>query len=299
MNPKLAAMLVGVGAVAGGFLLYTPQPSTRTMLELRDAGIAEGQPVVSVCPERLTPQTVRRITRGQPGALRPRQSYATVARVARCFGSDVLDGGPVGNCLRADGTTFGPFTREVREYRYTVLDAGVAWSRYAIIIEGSNTMWPDSLPDGGLVERIVVESKQAEIIVPSLRQNLLGLDAGEDDGGGDAVDDAWQFDLTSCRLERCNTFDAGAGLFAGCGALNRLVMMPAVGALPDGWQGADGGWDESTPVDCLCAGPYGLPDGGPRWRGFNVCPSPYWSGSQCLPVGSLSVVAGDVPQEWL
>jgi hypothetical protein len=70
------------------------------MAELRDAGIASpaGQKFVLTCPERLTPATKKRINRNQPGLLRPRQSYATVSRVAICFNPDG------GNCFRpSDG----------------------------------------------------------------------------------------------------------------------------------------------------------------------------------------------------
>ena len=100
MDPKLKAMIFAAGvAVIGGFsfALHTPVPETRTMAELRDAGMADGQRVVLICPERITPQTRRRITRAQPGFLRPNQAYATVARVAFCFG----DGG---NCFFPDGS---------------------------------------------------------------------------------------------------------------------------------------------------------------------------------------------------
>ncbi len=50
----------------------------------------------------MTPATKRRINRNQPGQLRPRQTYATVARVAVCFGRGLPDGG-VGSCFRPDG----------------------------------------------------------------------------------------------------------------------------------------------------------------------------------------------------
>lgn len=142
-------MLFAVGTLGGGaFLLLTPQPSTRTMADLRDAGITLGQPVVTTCPERLTQRTKRRINAAQPGALRPRQSYARIARVARCFGSERLDGG-LGNCIGPDGSSLAPFTRE--------------------------------LIDGGL------EPKTAEVIVPSLRRNL-DADGGDDGGEDDVDD---------------------------------------------------------------------------------------------------------------
>ena len=101
MTPKLRSMLTGAAVVVlsgVGFLLYTPQPATRSMLELRDAGITDGPRFVLTCPERLTAQTRRRINAAQPGLLRPKQSYGRVARTAVCFNPDA------GNCFRpADG----------------------------------------------------------------------------------------------------------------------------------------------------------------------------------------------------
>lgn len=274
MNPTLRNMLVSVGVVAlggVGFKLYTPQPASRTMAELRDAGIIDGQRIVLTCPERLTAQTKRRINAVQPGALRPKQSYARIARTARCFNPDG------GNCFR---------------------------------------------PSDFLVR---VTELEGEVVVPSLRKNLAGVDldasVGVDDGGdSDDVDDAFQFRLDDCTAQACVDYDAGAGLFANpfCNNLNRLVMVPAPCMMPNGWdRGADGGWCEETeclganggtrtcaagdtcgPVDCRCSGPYGLPDGGPRWRGFNVCPVQFASGAACVPT-ECGVSAGDVPQEWL
>lgn len=64
---------------------------------------------------------------------------------------------------------------------------------------------------------------------------------------------------------------------------------------------SDGGWLDDAPegqIDCRFTGPFGLPDGGPRWRGVNVGPREYAAGTQCLPV-ECSVVAGDIPSEWL
>lgn len=101
MNSKLRAMLVAVGVftLGGvGFYVSTPQPASRTMGELRDAGLIEGQKFTMVCPERLTKRTKNRIERKQPGLLRPKQSYARLARVGVCFNPDA------GNCFRpSDG----------------------------------------------------------------------------------------------------------------------------------------------------------------------------------------------------
>lgn len=278
MTPRLAAMLTLAGVVTLGagvrVFVYTPQPATRTMLELKDAGILEGQRLVITCPERLTKQTKNRIEANQPGLLRPSQSYGTVTRTARCFNPDG------GNCLR---------------------------------------------PSDGLVR---VGSLEAELIIPSMRADLTGTDGGvtvNDGGDNDDVDDALQFDKAGCVVETCPVFDArvadGGALdpFGGClGGLNRLALQPLPCMMPNGWgRGADGGWCEessclsSSPagrpcvagdacgvVDCRGIGPYGLPDGGPRWRGFNVTPREYAVGAACVPV-ECGVAAGDVPAEWL
>lgn len=129
MNSRLRSMLFVVGTVVlggVGFTLLTPQPATRTMAELRDAGITDGQRLVLVCPERLTQQTRNRIKRNQPDALRPKQVYARVARVAVCFSGDG------GNCIRpadggvlvADGEVVVPSLR--RDLSGVDLDAGGA-----------------------------------------------------------------------------------------------------------------------------------------------------------------------------
>lgn len=282
MNPNLRNMLVAVGVFALGGIgvaVFTPQPATRSMLELRDAGILEGQPLVIECPERLTNQTKRRINAAQPGLLRPKQSYAHVARTARCFSPDG------GNCFKAT--------------------------------------------DG--VARI--GDLEGELVIPSLRRNLVGVDldagVGIDDGGdSDDVDDSLQYRNDACEVFGCAQYDAliDAGLRTNpfsnryCNALNRLSLVPSPCMIPNGWnRSADGGWCEESAcldpagpggyrpcavgdtcgeVDCKFTGPYGLSDGGARWRGFNVGPREYAVGTACVPV-ECGVVAGDVPQEWL
>lgn len=261
MTPKLRNMLTLVGVVVlgtgggVGYLLNTPQPSTRTMLELRDAGITDGQRFVLTCPERLTARTKRRVRDVQgTNVLRPRQSYARIARVAFCFNPDG------GNCFRP-----ADFVPRVNE------------------LEG-------------------------EVIVPSLRRNLNGLDpVGSDDGGEDDVDDALQYRLDACSAQACSTYDAGAGLFPNpfCNNLNRLMLVAPPNMMPL-CIGPDGGWDDEAgepghiaAPDCKFGGPYGRPDGGPLWRGCNSYPAQYASGSACVPVES-GVVAGDlINAEWL
>ena len=264
MTSKLRNMLVGVGVfILGGVgvYVYTPQPATRSMAELRDAGIADLQPLVIECPERLTKQTKRRIEAVQPGLLRPSQSYARLARTARCWNPDG------GVCFRAT--------------------------------------------DGGARMGDLV----GELIIPSLRRDLTGIDldasVGLDDGGdSDDVDDSWQYRTDGCDIYGCQQYDdlVDAGVrpnpFSNrvCNNLNRVMLVPAPCMIPNGWgRAADGGWCEEEcggPVDCRFGGPYGEADGGPRWRGFNVGPREYATGAACVPV-ECSVVAGDVPQEWL
>mgnify|MGYP000700504450 CR=1 FL=1 len=82
MNSRLTAMLALVGLVGVGagvrVLVYTPQPATRTILELKDAGILEGQRLVvdvdhldqrvaarMVGPEHLARLLPDRLGRGQ------------------------------------------------------------------------------------------------------------------------------------------------------------------------------------------------------------------------------------------
>lgn len=260
MNTTLKSMVVAVGVVTLGgvsFLLYTPQPANRTMLELRDAGIAEGQKFVLECPERLEPSTIARIKRRQPDALRPKQKYGRVARVAVCLR---IDGG-TGNCFR--------------------------------------------VTDGGLL----AGNDEAEVIVPSLRADVVGVvdDGGADESGEDtSVDDSYQFNTSACRHLTCSQYAdmVAAGerpnpyATAFCGALNRLALVTPPCMVPDA-RLADGGWDDNaTGIQCRAAGPYALPDGGARWIGVNVFPREYAVGAECLPV-ECSVVAGDVPSEWL
>ena len=261
MSARLRSMLYAVGVfVLGGVAVsvYTPQPATRTMAELRDAGIGDGQRLVIECPERLTAQTRNRIKRNQPDALRPRQQYARVARVAVCFLSD----GGSGNCIRP-------------------ADGGVLFA------------------DNG-----------AEVIVPSLRRDLAGidLDAGDttdDAGESSEVDDSLQFRLDDCRHYSCAQWDdlVDAGVkpnpFSNrfCGTLNRLAAVTAPCAIPL-CIGSDGGWDDNAVVDCRATGPYGETDGGARWRGCNVALREFTVGTACVPT-ECSVVAGDdIAEEW-
>ena len=155
--------------------------------------------------------------------------------------------------------------------------------------------------DGGTCLSSGVPLRAGALVVPSLRQ--AAPDAGfTSDAGEEDTDDALRFSDGACRLVDCVAFRTDAGLAANWCNVNRSVNGVALAAqpcmIPNGWKGADGGWDETGQVDCLFTGPYGLPDGGARWRGFNVGPREYATGGACVPV-ECSVVAGDVPQEWL
>jgi hypothetical protein len=263
MNPRLKVMLFAVGTVALGglsFALYTPQPATRTMLELRDAGIREGQAFILVCPEKITPQTRRRIREVQPNFLRPRQQVARVARVATCH---PRDGGT--QC-------WAPAT------------------------------WTPRVGNG-----------EAEVIIPSLRQDLEGVDLDAsvaEDAGEDAVDDSLQFNLGDCMHKRCATYDAGVapGIPFGdtpCAVLNRVWAETPPCVLPNCWPSDGGPWDDKAgrvghmPAPaCYGIGPRGTADGGQRWNGCNTIPSEYATGPACLPV-ECAVVGGDNPPDVL
>lgn len=248
MTPKLRSMIFVVGTLvlgAVGFRLATPVPGTRSMAELRDAGITDGQRFVLTCPERLTAQSKRRINAAQPGLLRPKQTYARVSRVAVCFNPDA------GNCFR---------------------------------------------PSDGLLR---VADMEGDVIVPSLRRDLVGvdLDAGNDaDGGEDAVDDSLQFRLDDCSVTTCGNFDAGDGSNF-CQRLNRLQAVTAPCMIPL-CLGSDAGWDDNAIVDCKFNGPYGESDGGARWRGCNTGPAQYASGAACVPVECGVVAGDDLTEEW-
>lgn len=304
MNSKLRNMLVVAGVVTLGgvsYVLTTPQPATRTMAELRDAGITDGQRFVLTCPERLTQRTKRRIRDAQGvDALRPKQSYARVARVAVCFGDQLIDGG-VGNCFRpSDWATLAPFVRERWEWRHTLTDGGVTEDGGTVLWLPELTAAADRRNDGGVFVRLGSEPVEPTIIVPSLRRDSVGLDpdGGEDsDGGEDAVDDSLQFRLDACTASRCADFDAGDGTNF-CTRLNRLRMVAPPCVVPNCWVGDGGAWVDDAQVDCRFGGPFGTADGGARWRGCNTGPVEYSSGSACVPT-ECGVVAGDDAPEFL
>jgi hypothetical protein len=310
-------MLALVGAVGTTIYVYTPQPGDRTMLDLRDAGILLGQPVAVLADEKdVSRQTGARLRRLQGAEIiRPRQRYFRMLRAARCFGDSWLDGG-VGNCVRPDGGLMEPFTREVQEWRFTTTlpteDGGTrAWLRIsdetAPESDGGVFATLDHRNDGGTFTRSVLDPKQAELSIQSLRQDLDGgalVSDGGDTDSDSTIDDAQQLHLTILHCAQVDDI-VDAGVFRNpygtrfCAGLNRVAVQPEPCMMPNGWR-AGGGWCEEAcgVVDCKGVGPYGREDGGARWRGFNVTPREFAVGADCVPV-ACGVVAGDVPQEWL
>lgn len=129
-----------------------------------------------------------------------------------------------------------------------------------------------------------------------------GEDGGEDDvseldtyGGGYRINCNDDVGLTELRF-----FPDGGFRYTQspgvedpfCSATNRPGRVTPPCVIPNCWTLSDGGWDDNTVTDCQGTGPFGLSDGGPRWRGCNVTPSQYSTGAQCVPV-ECSTVAGD------
>lgn len=163
-------------------------------------------------------------------------------------------------------------------------------------------VWEYLLADGGRVA-----------LNPSL---IVALDAGgeEFDGGDedDETDDSNLFRLDNCYRHECNNADGGlnelrllpdggfrhmrsdGGEVPWCNSAVRRGRVTPPCVIPNCWTLSDGGWNDSAVVDCQASGPFGLLDGGARWRGCNVVPAQFSTGAQCVPV-ECSVVAGDDP----
>lgn len=154
-----------------------------------------------------------------------------------------------------------------------------------------------TLPDGGL-----------ELVNPSLDVLASDADGGDEE---DSTDDSLQFRSDDCfRLECGDPEDSGirelrllsdggfrhqrsdGGEAPWCNAATRRGRITPPCVIPD-CSLSDGGWDDNGPeVDCRGTGPFGISDGGPRWRGCNVTPASFATGAACIPV-ECSVVSGD------
>ena len=280
MNPNLRNMLTLAGAVtiAAGVAVtvYTPQPASRTMAELKDAGILEGQRLVITCPERLTKQTKNRIKANQPGLLRASQLYGTVTRTARCFNPDG------GNCLRpSDGLA-----------RVGNLEGELVIPSLRANLSGTDG--GATVNDGGDNDDVddAMQFDQAGCVVttcPLFDAEVLAGTKVDPFGGCLGGINTLALQPAPCMMP--NGWNRGAD----GGWCEETECLDPSG--PGGYRPCAVG-DTCGEVDCKFTGPYGLADGGARWNGFNARPREYSVGAACVPV-SCGVVAGDVPSEWL
>ena len=149
-----------------------------------------------------------------------------------------------------------------------------------------------------------------ELVNPSIDV----LAAEEVDGGDeeDETDDALQFrsddgfrlecnDDTDAGIRELNLLpDGGArhpfpdgGARPWCNVATRRGRVTPPCVSPDCWTLPDGGWNDDAVVDCRGTGPFGVfPGGEPRWRGCNVTPAQFSTGTACVPT-ECSIVAGD------
>lgn len=248
MNSRLAAMLALAGTIsvsAGvAVYVYTPQPATRSIAELKDAGILDGQRGIVTCPERLTKQTKNRIAANQPGLLRPGQSYGTVSRTARCFNPDG------GNCVRAsDG-----------QARVGNLEGHLVIASLRADLSGT---------DGGVT---VNDGGDNEDVDDSLQFDRAGC----------VFQSCPLFDADVDAGKKLDPFGGCLGGLNTIALQPAPCMIPnGWGRAADGgWCEEECG----GPVDCRFGGPYAETDGGPRWRGFNAGAREYAVGTACVPV---------------
>lgn len=154
-----------------------------------------------------------------------------------------------------------------------------------------------TLPDGGL-----------ELVNASIDVLANGADGGDEE---DETDDSLQFRSDDgFRLECNDDTDAGirelrlladggfrhmradGGEVPWCNSATRRGRVTPPCVIPD-CSRPDGGWDDNGPeVDCRGIGPFGISDGGPRWRGCNVTPASFATGAACIPV-ECSILSGD------
>lgn len=212
--------LVGAVSLGGvGFVLFTPQPAARTMADLRDAGITDGQRFILTCPERITANTRVRINRIQPGLLRPRQAYATISRVAVCFNPDG------GNCWRPSdglvrvsdmqGSVIVPSLRQ--DMTGATADAGIDDA-------GEDTVVDDSLQREGCVVTTCPNADAGGLFSNAPCGNLNRLWLVDSPcripncwvgDGGSWVDDA----VVNCRRRNPPPFGDGGFRWAGCNVM--------------------------------------------------------------------------------
>lgn len=305
MNPKLRSLVVAVGVfVVGGvsFSVYRREPPGQPVANLRDAGLFSERDDrwVMACPEKITKATRNYLRNNGYGTFTP-GSLHRIARVVIQHDSER----PVWALEQYDdaGTLPNPYPNRRGGAIGSVLDAGA---------------------DAGLVwvERPCGEQESAvrdagwclvrELVNASL--DVLNPDAGDFDGGDeeDETDDALQFRADDCfRLECNDPEDSGirelrlladggvrhmrsdGGEVPWCNSATRRGRVTPPCVIPNCWTLPDGGWDDSAVVDCQGTGPFGVqPGGAPRWRGCNVTPAQFSTGSACYPV-ECSVVAGD------
>ena len=244
MNPKLRALVVGVGVfVVGGvsYSVFRREPPGQPVANLRDAGLFSERDDrwVMACPEKITKATRNNLRKNGYGTFKP----GSIHRIAR------------------------------------------------VVIE-------HTLPDGG-----------KELVNPSLDVLANDADGGDEE---DETDDSLQFRTDDCfRLECNDPEDSGirelrlladggfrhmradGGEVPWCNSATRRGRVTPPCVIPNCWTLPDGGWNDSDVVDCQGTGPFGNSgDGSPRWRGCNVTPAQFSTGSACVPV-ECSVVAGD------
>lgn len=99
-------------------------------------------------------------------------------------------------------------------------------------------------------------------------------------------------DWASCDLDPCATFPAICAAWDAGQPIAR-VRTASRWVIPD-CRNSDGGWnDQHAPVACRATGAYGLPDGGPVWRGCNVIPRANSTGAACLDSPTGVVFGGE------
>ena len=262
ISDKLRAMIALVGVVTFGgvgFWLATPQPATRTMLELRDAGIADGQSLIIVCSEQMSRQTRRRIDAVQPGFLRPRQKFARIARVAKCFAPDG------GNCFKPatwaallgdlEGTVIIPSLRA--NLIDIDLDASVA-----DVSDGGDS---SAVDDGLSYDRTRCEALKCATYDAGVAPGIPWPDTP-----CGALNRLWA-ETPPCVIPDCRTSDGGWDDHLG-----------------------DPGHDPAPNCQALVSPPEGGP-ATPRWAGCNTMSNSIATGTACIPVECGMVFgAGDV-----